>query len=190
MVAAYSGSRNGRLSAACPAKPKGWDHLPLPRQRRRTVHSAKANAEGGCSSGCGARDVLILHRRTLHAALPNVGDSVRWSFDLRYMPVGAARGREAFPSFVIRSRKGHGKVVKDPEQWRERWQEARLHLMGGHGPAKNRWSSDATMCAKQGHIGTAGYVVWRPENGQPSDSCRSLVEFVQDAKWSALRLCL
>ncbi len=93
-------------------------------------------------------DVLFLHRRTLHAALPNVGDSVRWSFDLRYMPVGAASGREAFPSFVVRSRKDPGEVVKDPEQWRERWQEARLRLMGGHGPSKwNRWSSDAAMCA-------------------------------------------
>ena len=57
--------------------------------------------------------VLLFHHLTKHASLSNVSDGIRWSFDLRYQPIGQPTGRPAFPGFVARSRtqpdeRGHG----------------------------------------------------------------------------------
>ncbi|NIV31833.1 MAG: phytanoyl-CoA dioxygenase, partial [Anaerolineae bacterium] len=41
--------------------------------------------------------VVLLSKWTEHAALDNVSDHLRWSFDLRYQPVGQPTGRPAFP---------------------------------------------------------------------------------------------
>ena len=37
--------------------------------------------------------VLLLHRLTEHSSLSNLSDGIRWSFDLRYQPVGQPTGR-------------------------------------------------------------------------------------------------
>ena len=94
-------------------------------------------------------DVLFLHRRLLHASLPNTGETVRWSFDLRYIPVGSPSGREAFPCFTARSRANPQSEVRDPAEWRKLWLDARSRLSAGEGfPEKwNRWSAEAEMCA-------------------------------------------
>ena len=96
-----------------------------------------------------AGDVLFLHRRLLHSALPNVGATVRWSFDLRYMPTGQPSGREAFPSFVARSRRDPRAVVSDPQQWRGLWEAARAQMIENpDAPWRwNRWRADAALCA-------------------------------------------
>ena len=94
-------------------------------------------------------DVLFLHRRLLHSSLPNTGAKVRWSFDLRYIPIGAPSGREAFPCFAARSRANPESEVRDANEWRRLWLDARGRLARGEGFPKqwNRWNSDAEMCA-------------------------------------------
>ena len=45
-------------------------------------------------------DVLFLTQHTIHGSLANNSDDVRWSFDLRYNPIGQPTGRDLFPGFV------------------------------------------------------------------------------------------
>lgn len=98
-----------------------------------------------------AGDALFLHRRLCHAALPNVSDALRWSFDLRYIPAGAASGRELFPSFVARSRAAADSVLDSPQQWAQSWLDARAKLAGMATPPPpsqwHRWRADAAACA-------------------------------------------
>ena len=42
-------------------------------------------------------DVIFMTRYTQHASLPNISDSVRWSFDLRYNPIGPAHRARHVP---------------------------------------------------------------------------------------------
>ena len=51
-----------------------------------------------------AGSALFFHRLTKHSSLPNHSDDIRFSFDLRYSPVGMPSGRDEFPGFVARSR--------------------------------------------------------------------------------------
>ena len=47
-----------------------------------------------------AGSVLFMHRRTMHCSYDNTTqDEVRWSFDLRYQPIGQPTGRPLFPDF-------------------------------------------------------------------------------------------
>ena len=41
-------------------------------------------------------DDLFLTKKTVHSALPNISDVIRWSFDLRYQPIGQPTGRDIF----------------------------------------------------------------------------------------------
>ena len=93
---------------------------------------------GGC---------LFLHRKTIHAALPNLSDRIRWSFDLRYHPPGQPTGREAFPGFVARSRRDPDAVLHDASRWRQMWLDARAALADQPDPEYNRWSLDDEACA-------------------------------------------
>jgi ectoine hydroxylase-related dioxygenase (phytanoyl-CoA dioxygenase family) len=73
-------------------------------------------------------DVIILHRHTIHGSLPNVSDQIRWSFDLRYNPIGQATGREAFPGFVARSREHPERELRDAAVWTRNWLETRERM--------------------------------------------------------------
>ena len=75
-------------------------------------------------------DVLYMHKRTIHGALPNISDDVRFSLDLRYNPIGQPTGRPWFPGFVARSRMYPRMEMKDPEQWAQSWIDTRSHLAG------------------------------------------------------------
>lgn len=93
-------------------------------------------------------DVLFLHRLTCHAALPNRSAGVRWSFDLRYNPIGQATGRGMFPGFVARSRSHPESELRDARRWADLWHEARRKLASGPAqPAFNRWSASSETCA-------------------------------------------
>ena len=94
-----------------------------------------------------AGDVLFLHRRTIHAALPNVSDEIRWSLDLRYQPIGQPTGRPTFPGFVARSRANPVSELHDPVAWEESWRATRDRLAAEDDPSYNRWSSDHPACA-------------------------------------------
>lgn len=90
---------------------------------------------------------LLLHRRTLHSSLTNRSPGIRWSFDLRYQPIGLPTGRPAFPGFVARSQKNPGSELKDWRQWSRLWTDARDRLAQREKPSFNRWDTSAPVCA-------------------------------------------
>lgn len=127
-VALHCRSRN-RLTlnqVAIPSLPMTDDYVPLP-------------MEPG--------DVLFMHRRTKHAGLPNLSDTIRWSFDLRYQPIGHPTGRQWFPGFVARSRLQPESELHDARVWADSWREARHILAQGDDVAFNRWKQDDPRCA-------------------------------------------
>ncbi len=92
-------------------------------------------------------DVLFLTKLTMHASHSNHSDSVRWSFDLRYNPIGQPTGRGYFPGFIARSRKNPETELRDPAEWARLWHACRHKLATeGAGPF-NRWSADSPVCA-------------------------------------------
>lgn len=90
---------------------------------------------------------LLMHRRTIHASLANKSDDIRWSFDLRYQPVGTPTGRAAFPGFIARSRNDPASALGHWQDWAQLWYDARERLSQHETPMFNRWSSEAIACA-------------------------------------------
>ncbi len=93
-----------------------------------------------------AGDVLFMNKLTMHRSLPNNSDGIRWSFDLRYNPVGEATGRPWFPGFVARSRSNPDSELRDAEAWAESWREARDRLADEETPKFQRWPFDDPLC--------------------------------------------
>ena len=94
-----------------------------------------------------AGDVLFMNKLTMHSSLPNVSDNVRWSFDLRYNPIGQATGRRWFPGFVARSRSKPDSELHDPVVWAETWSEARARFADRESPMFQRWDQNDPLCA-------------------------------------------
>jgi phytanoyl-CoA hydroxylase len=94
-----------------------------------------------------AGDILLMHRRTPHASHSNTSDHVRWSFDLRYNPIGQATGRSAFPGFVARSQRSPSSELHDPVAWQSLWLDARAQLAEQDDPRFNRWDPNSVSCA-------------------------------------------
>jgi hypothetical protein len=93
-------------------------------------------------------DALLMHKRTLHASYANTSDTVRWSFDLRYNPIGQPTGRPVFPGFVARSRKYPETILREPAEWEKLWRETRDHLASLKDVASfHRWTDDNPVCA-------------------------------------------
>lgn len=91
--------------------------------------------------------LLLLHPCTKHSSLSNQSDNIRWSFDLRYNPIGQPTGRPAFPGFVARSRSNPTSALPDHHAWTELWHAARTWLAESEQQRFNRWSVDALVCA-------------------------------------------
>ena len=92
-------------------------------------------------------DVLFLTQHTIHGSLANESDDLRWSFDLRYNPIGQSSGRDLFPGFVARSKADPASVLRDPVAWEKLWRDTRDRLAREEHAPFNRWSADATVCA-------------------------------------------
>ena len=97
-------------------------------------------------------DIILMHRHTVHGSLSNVSDRIRWSFDLRYNPIGQLTGRKAFPGFVARSRKHPERELRDADKWRQSWLDARERMskinQGGQTEIKfGRWEEGHLDCA-------------------------------------------
>ncbi len=92
-------------------------------------------------------DVLFMTQLTCHASLPNCSDEVRWSFDLRYNPIGQPTGREMFPGFVARSRQHPESELRDPATWHQLWEQTRNRMAQEEDPAYNRWGVEDKVCA-------------------------------------------
>ena len=71
---------------------------------------------------------LFFHKRMIHCSIPNVSEEIRWSFDLRYNPIGQPTGRGLFPGFVARSRSRPETELRDPVRWNQLWLEARTEM--------------------------------------------------------------
>src|SRR2546428_6273789 len=100
--------------------------------------------------------VLFFHHQTKHASLRNVSDGIRWSFDLRYHPIGQPTGRPAFPGFVARSRQNPASAVADWRVWADLWRDARARLAAIEDPGKfNRWTGHAPAGAATPRAGPA-----------------------------------
>jgi hypothetical protein len=93
-------------------------------------------------------DVLFLTKRTCHSSLSNLSDNIRWSFDLRYNPIGQATGRGAFPGFVARSRSNPASELRDATEWANLWRATRQRMAEeNENFVFNRWNSRAMVCA-------------------------------------------
>ncbi|MDE2791440.1 MAG: phytanoyl-CoA dioxygenase family protein [Paracoccaceae bacterium] len=75
-----------------------------------------------------AGDVILIHRNCPHSSLPNVGDRLRFSLDLRYHPTGQSSGREIFPDFTARSRRNPASEFADAGKWNQMWRETRTWM--------------------------------------------------------------
>jgi hypothetical protein len=92
--------------------------------------------------------VLFLHRRTMHSSLRNLSEGVRWSFDLRYQPIGQPTGRPWFPSFIVRSRRDPSQELRDWRAWADLWRTTRNHLAVHPEDMKpRRWTGTEPVCA-------------------------------------------
>ncbi len=97
-------------------------------------------------------DVIFLHRETVHGSLSNVSERIRWSFDLRYNPIGQPTGRGAFPGFVARSRNNPEQELRDADTWTEMWTNCRSKMarinQGDMNDIKfGRWNEGHPDCA-------------------------------------------
>lgn len=68
--------------------------------------------------------VVLLHKLTQHASLPNKSDQLRFAFDLRYQPPGQPTGRPGFPAFLARSASDRNDVVENAAVWKALWRDS------------------------------------------------------------------
>ena len=91
--------------------------------------------------------VLFFHPLCKHASMDNTSDAFRWSFDIRYNPVGQPCGRPHFPGFIAQSRINPASVLDDPQEWARLWLDARARLSQVDGVKSHRWDSADPLCA-------------------------------------------
>jgi len=91
---------------------------------------------------------LFMHRLTMHSSLRNLSNAVRWSFDLRYQPVGQPTGRAWPPAFVARRRADPSQEIRDWRRWADLWWQPRAYVAANPGAQKPRcWTgTEARMC--------------------------------------------
>jgi len=91
---------------------------------------------------------IFMNSLTKHASLPNISDTIRWSFDLRYQLIDKPTGREELPELIVRSRQQPERVETDFDAWYNRWLSARASIASmTERPKKHRWDGDAEVCA-------------------------------------------
>ena len=133
------GSHQRGLLLHCPSQPGQAFDLRIPEEVR---------GAGGFPVPMKRGSAIFLHRRTMHSSLSNKSQGVRWSFDLRYQPVGQPTGRPWFPAFVARSRQDPSSEVRDWRAWAKLWEDTRTRL--AHEPAAmrpRRWTGTEPQCA-------------------------------------------
>ena len=95
--------------------------------------------------------VVLLNQRTRHGSLDNYSEQIRWSFDLRYQPVGQPSGRDIFPGFVARSATYPNEVLTDPQEWAKLWYDKRDAIVAGEVQfdVNERWTANGghQLCA-------------------------------------------
>ena len=90
---------------------------------------------------------IVFHRRLIHGSLPNKSEELRWSMDLRYLPVGKPTGYPQLPGFVARSRTDASSELRAPELWHQTWLDCRERLAENPAPPLHaRWSANDPVC--------------------------------------------
>ena len=134
-------SHRGRLLDHCPASPSVAKNAGL------HIPDTLFNREDAVAVPMKKGDALFMHKLTIHASLPNLSSRIRWSFDLRYNPIGQKTGRGVFPGFVARSRAHPGAELHSPVEWDRMWAATRAVLASSTQVAFNRWRTDNPVCA-------------------------------------------
>ena len=129
-------SHRDDMAVHCP----GVGGLSIPEKLVDLAHAVPLPMQAG--------SVLFMHRRTMHCSYDNTTqDEVRWSFDLRYQPIGQPTGRPLFPDFVARSRANADSELRDADTWAQLWEDVRPRLADSSRKNFNRWSADHPVCA-------------------------------------------
>jgi phytanoyl-CoA hydroxylase len=74
-------------------------------------------------------DIVILTKHTVHCSLPNISNNFRISMDLRYNKAGQPSGREALPSFYVRSKNKKNITVNNYKKWLTLWEKAKVKCL-------------------------------------------------------------
>ena len=114
--------KRGEMTPHCPGDGIAAENY-IPGKLLNTRQSVKLPIKRG--------GVILFHQLTEHAALNNKTDKIRWSFDLRWNPVGQPTGRPAFPGFVARSKANPASELRDAAQWKQNWIDAKNRIVSG-----------------------------------------------------------
>ena len=140
-LAVLPGSHREGYSVHCPqgtrVNPAGLDRIPEETFDKDELLPVPMKRGGA----------LVFHRRMIHGSLPNKSDELRWSMDLRYLPVGQPTGYTQLPGFVARSRTNPSTELRAPEQWHQAWLDCRERLAESPVPPLHaRWSANDPVC--------------------------------------------
>ena len=94
-----------------------------------------------------AGGVVLFHPLTPHSSLSNTSEGFRWSFDLRYNVTGQPTGRAHFPEFIARSKADSANELRDWQEWKRLWEDARQRVANAPHIDQHRWRSDSPFCA-------------------------------------------
>ena len=133
------GSHRSDMLTHCPGGKEVQGNLTIPESEFEVGKAVAVPLKKG--------DVLFFSKYTVHSSFPNNSDRIRWSFDLRYNPVGQATGRSFLPGFVARSRSNPEMELHDAAKWREMWEDARVALAESQQPVYYRWDGSEAVCA-------------------------------------------
>ncbi len=119
-------------------------HVPGPIPREPTVPVDIIAGREGEPLPARRGSIVLFDKQNIHCSRPNLSDQLRWSFDIRYHPVGQRSGRPAFPGFVARSRSNPATELRDPVAWSRLWDDARERIITGEcdGPVFQDWLSE------------------------------------------------
>ena len=139
---AVPGSHRGKATLHCPGKVfQSEIYIPEAILDMGNVVPLEVKAGG----------MVLLNKMTEHGSLENNTDDIRWSFDLRYQPIGQPTGRDVFPGFIARSASNPGSALTDAKEWAELWWAARDRILAGEVENKfgGRWNHNAAqpVCA-------------------------------------------
>lgn len=91
--------------------------------------------------------MLVFHPLCKHASLENNSDAFRWSFDLRYNPIGQPSGTPHFPGSVAQSRVEPETELHDAQRWAQFWYDVRARLSQSDAVDVHRRDSSDPRCA-------------------------------------------
>ena len=81
--------------------------------------------------------ILLMHKLMPHRSTPNYSDSIRWSLDLRYQPIGTPTGRPFYPAFKARSLTNPETELKNYDEWDQAWSRALKALIPSERPGRS-----------------------------------------------------